>query len=208
MNARGWEGQTPLHEVARTNDNPEVIAALLKAGADVNVRAGGGRTPLHTAAKEANPAVVAVLLEAGADVDARTRDGNTPLHEAAFRNPDPAVLELLVKAGADLQARRRVGPHSTACGSRAFSEVLGALPARCRPQRARRRWQDPVRQGAAGNVDDQSGGLHRYSTRAELPWTHPLAIPRSRMTGWHRVGVRGLCQLHLSSGQSWFTQPP
>jgi len=169
-NVRADEGQTPLHEAAKTNDNPAVIAAVLEAGADVNVPAGDGWTPLHTAAKEANPAVVAVLLEAGADVNARARDGDTPLHVAARWNTDPTVLELLVEGRRGPAGPRPVGPSSAACGNRA-SEIRVAAAARCRPQRTRRRRQDPVGQGAAGNVGCRDLQLGRHPARAELPLT-------------------------------------
>ena len=43
-------GSTPLHWAARENKNPDVITALLKAGADIDARDRGGATPLHWAA--------------------------------------------------------------------------------------------------------------------------------------------------------------
>src|ERR1700722_1241734 len=36
VNAKDPKGQTPLFEAAKMNPNPGVIAALIKAGADVN----------------------------------------------------------------------------------------------------------------------------------------------------------------------------
>ena len=113
-------GVTPLHEAA-ANDNPAIAARLLAAGADVNARATGGRTPLHVAAAEnANPAVAEVLLEAAADVNAKRSGGRTPLHEAAAHG-NAAVVATLLAAGADAGARGRedpaVGPTRRAAGS-------------------------------------------------------------------------------------------
>ena len=100
----GWDW-TPLHLAATHNADPEVVGALLAAGADPHVRGYYGETPLHEAAANENPAVAALLLEAGADVHARGLAGRTPLHEAADRNGNPAVLAVLLDAGAELEAR-------------------------------------------------------------------------------------------------------
>jgi ankyrin repeat protein len=58
---------------ARTG-RPEVLKALLKAGADVNARENWfGETALMWAAAENHPDAVHVLIEAGTDVNARSR---------------------------------------------------------------------------------------------------------------------------------------
>jgi ankyrin repeat protein len=63
---------------ASSNQNTEVIAALLKAGADVNVQIKDGWTPLMIAAgKNQNPEVIMVLLGAGADAKAKNSEGKT-----------------------------------------------------------------------------------------------------------------------------------
>ena len=45
MNARDRDGDTPLHNAARFNDNPAVITALLDAGADAAARDDEGKIP-------------------------------------------------------------------------------------------------------------------------------------------------------------------
>ena len=100
-------GNTPLH-IAAANANPDVVKALIAAGADLAARTGGylspgpnGQTPLHhAAARNENPAVVEALLAAGADVNARDQNGQTPLHDA-----NAAGTEVLLAAGADVNAR-------------------------------------------------------------------------------------------------------
>ena len=65
---------------AWSNENPEVITVLLKAGAEVNASADYGETPLMRAAeKNTNPEVITVLLKAGADVNAKNNGGKTAL---------------------------------------------------------------------------------------------------------------------------------
>ena len=100
----GWNW-TPLHRAAGHNPDPEVVAALLEAGADPHARGYEEETPLYEAAANENPAVAALLLEAGADVNARGSTGRTPLHQAAGRNSNPEVLAVLLDAGAEPLAR-------------------------------------------------------------------------------------------------------
>ncbi|MDE2874091.1 MAG: ankyrin repeat domain-containing protein [Gemmatimonadota bacterium] len=107
MNARNDFRRSPLHEAAGRSDNPEMIAALVEAGAELRMwtrshHGEDGLSPLHEAVEAGHPSVVAALLEAGADVHARhSEDGPTPLHRA--RNPE--VVALLLEAGAEIDAR-------------------------------------------------------------------------------------------------------
>ncbi len=81
VNARLEDGSTPLQWAAAYSDTPEVVKALLAAGADVNTRDGwsGGRTPLHLAAANSeSPEVVNILLDAGANPVAKDGDGKIP----------------------------------------------------------------------------------------------------------------------------------
>ena len=106
-NARDAATRTPLHEAARSNDNPAVLALLLDRGGAVNTRTYSGETLLHMAAESNTPAVVALLLDRGGAVNARTASGNTPLHGAAASNEDPAVTALLLDRGAEVNARHQ-----------------------------------------------------------------------------------------------------
>lgn len=121
VNARTRGNQTPLHEAARSAEDPAVIAALLNAGAEVNAADGQYETPLHHAVEAKKPAHVALLVAAGADVHAQNALGNTPLHVAAAwppefparrdaePYPDTTMVAALVAAGADVDARNGVG---------------------------------------------------------------------------------------------------
>ena len=64
--------------------SPNNVLDCLATGADPNVRAGLGWTPLHVAAGfSEHPAVIEALVAAGADLEARSGLGMTPLHVAA-----------------------------------------------------------------------------------------------------------------------------
>jgi hypothetical protein len=90
-------GHTPLYSVAnecRWSTGPEVVRALVLAGADVNACDGvTNATPLHMAARRGFVEIARTLLDCGADIDARDRRGTTPLQRALnCRKQDVARL--------------------------------------------------------------------------------------------------------------------
>ena len=91
---------TPLHRAGGLGDIPDLITALLGAGADVNVRSGIGRSLLHEAARYGDSATIAALVVGGAEVDAQDNFGETPLH-GAIEAKKPANVTALLEAGAD-----------------------------------------------------------------------------------------------------------
>lgn len=125
-------GHTPLHQAA-LNQNPEVLAVLLEAGADPGDSAlrtdhfphyyslSRSVTPLHIAARSnRNPEIVAALVAAGAEVDADAGMGQldtywdqqpapspspvgSPLYFAVRYDGNPATIEAVARAGADLE---------------------------------------------------------------------------------------------------------
>ena len=98
------DGRTALL-YATGNKDPNVIATLLKAGADIKAQDNNGLTALMAAARDnQNPEVMATLLKAGADIEARDKDGFTALIYAAAKNQNPEVITTLLKAGADAKA--------------------------------------------------------------------------------------------------------
>jgi uncharacterized protein len=76
---------TPLTG-AVTASRAEVVAELLRCGADVHYRYGAGYTPLHVAAANGSADIVRLLLEAGAEAGAQTDDGQTPRDFALHRD--------------------------------------------------------------------------------------------------------------------------
>ena len=94
-------GETPLIAAAMANRGLDRVAALVKAGADVNAALDqDGTTALWHAARGGNLAVVKALVGAGADVGAAKTTGSSVLWAASLDGHAPVVAYLL-EQGAD-----------------------------------------------------------------------------------------------------------
>src|SRR5262249_35788187 len=102
--------QTPLIWAAPTG-SPELIRALIDAGANVNAQDIQGMSPLMLAVASENQdvAVVKVLLQSGANVNARSARGETALDWAKKFGSRP-VIAALEKAGAKAGAPYQAPP--------------------------------------------------------------------------------------------------
>jgi ankyrin repeat protein len=83
------EGNTVLHE-AVTFGHPEIVALLLKQGANPNQRDKTNRTPLHMVAFTSNDErqyeIAQLLLQNNADPTVRDDDDETPIEKVLFWN--------------------------------------------------------------------------------------------------------------------------
>jgi ankyrin repeat protein len=95
----GASGDSPLTKAVKAND-AQAVRALVKAGADVNVRSGDASTPLLWAASNSSVEIARVLLANKAAVDAANDFGITPLLQAS-RVGDSAMVDLLLRSGAN-----------------------------------------------------------------------------------------------------------
>ncbi|HYR78344.1 MAG TPA: ankyrin repeat domain-containing protein [Pyrinomonadaceae bacterium] len=96
IDARDKDGSTPLH-CATWKGQQEVVALLIKAGADVNAHNNNdhwGTTPLHAAAHANQAAIAQLLIDHGADLKAQDREGRTPMFHTTFHKAK-AVAKLL-----------------------------------------------------------------------------------------------------------------
>ena len=93
--------KTPLHKATQCC-NTDVVAALLKAGADVNRSDSFNRTPVHWAClrddSDVEPALM-LLIRNGADLNARDYAGETPL-DIAIHYSKRRLVPILLRAGA------------------------------------------------------------------------------------------------------------
>jgi len=98
-------GFAPMHWAATTafDTGPDMIQALLDAGADPNIQHKTAlMTPLFFAT---SGKVVQTLVDGGADINARAVDQGTPLHNAKTAE----TVKILLKNGADINAENSQG---------------------------------------------------------------------------------------------------
>lgn len=100
--------KTSLH-LAAAHDRDDIVAMLLKCGANVNAKSDGSWTPLHNACEKASEKVVHLLLKAGADPNARLLNGMTPLHLCAQGGHSEVVKCLLARKDIKRAARDAFG---------------------------------------------------------------------------------------------------
>ncbi|KAG2491381.1 hypothetical protein HYH03_010173 [Edaphochlamys debaryana] len=93
VNIRDARGRTPLHEASCAN-SAIGAAALLNAGAVLEVEDNDGRTPLHLAAERGAEDVTKELLLWQASPIALDREGMTPLHLACLHSSRRVVGRL------------------------------------------------------------------------------------------------------------------
>ncbi len=82
--------------------NKAAAEKVIAAGADIDIRAPDGATPLIVAALSDQPGIVELLLSKGANVMARNSGGFTPLHAAAYSG-SLSSAKLLLEKGAALE---------------------------------------------------------------------------------------------------------
>ncbi|HET6733169.1 ankyrin repeat domain-containing protein [Mycobacterium sp.] len=108
------EAASPLHVVAADNDNvnPELVRALIRAGAAIDATTTSGVQPIELAARRILPATVAAMVEVGADagrgLDALMCWWAVGASLAAYRAGDVAgLIEILRAGGAEPTDRHR-----------------------------------------------------------------------------------------------------
>jgi len=101
-------GAWPLLELAVEYDQPDVLATLLRAGADPTARNAAGETPLFSASRSEDSSMAEALLEAGADPNATDEWGTSVLHVATYSR-NVGVVRMLLGKGADFRVENADG---------------------------------------------------------------------------------------------------
>jgi hypothetical protein len=97
------EAREDVFSVAAMDGRPEVVIALLEAGASIRPDADGKTALHHVCNKYEFPIIVKLLIERGADVNAYDHLHRSPLALAAFRNHH-ATVACLLEHQADIEA--------------------------------------------------------------------------------------------------------
>ena len=145
INASAGDGMTALHAAAY-NGNADLVAVLLKAGANTKVTTRvDSATPLFMAAKGGNANIVDALLKAGGNPNDANSNGTTALMAAAASGSVEAV-RLLLDAGADVNRKENTNGQTailpTVC-SRKAAFALRSTPCRTTANRPRAFWSTP-----------------------------------------------------------------
>jgi ankyrin repeat protein len=120
-NAPGPDGTTALMWAA-SNDDLELVRALIKAHANVNLKNEFGTSALTEAATIGSAPVIEALLRAGADPNTRNPEGETALMAVARSGHVEAARKLL-DARADVNAKETWGGQSALMWAAAQSQA-------------------------------------------------------------------------------------
>ncbi|OBS25934.1 hypothetical protein FPOA_06467 [Fusarium poae] len=106
VNSQDLLGRTALHYIC-FNDGVSLEKAewMINHGAELDIAARDGATPLHYAAMRGNRDKVKLLIEAGATVDVLDLAGRSPLHTAAVHGHVTVIDYLWDKARPELRDR-------------------------------------------------------------------------------------------------------
>ncbi len=125
INARDFNLNPPLYLACKLGKTT-AVAALLRAGADINIRSING-SPLYAACYHGHTDIICWLADAGADINAQFSNGMTPLYLATYKNHIEAVNTLLA-LGADPLIRCRNGALPREMAShRRYESIISLL---------------------------------------------------------------------------------
>jgi ankyrin repeat protein len=108
-NLRTLNYARPLLSLAAKKGTPDLAAALLRYGADLEGTTMQNETPLMCAVTSNDCAMVQFLLEQGADVTQCSGSGMDVLSVAIFNGQGEDVIAVLHEAGAELRGCRKSG---------------------------------------------------------------------------------------------------
>ena len=120
VKARDVDGTTALHWAVH-NDDPALVARLLKGGADVSAVNDYGSSPMQEAAVAADPVIIKLLLKAGASAESPNAEGQTALMVVA-RSGNVESAKLLVSHGAKVNSIEQWGGQSALMWAAAQSQ--------------------------------------------------------------------------------------
>ncbi|KAI7788295.1 hypothetical protein LA080_012362 [Diaporthe eres] len=127
VNTHDSYGQTPLCLTAGApggHSRIEIAAALLDAGANINVEQGYARaTALDFACVGSHFEMVKFLIDAGADIGHHDRDGSTPLMNAVIYHARK-IVEVLLQRGVDICIRDNDGKNVLHCVAEVSNEDM------------------------------------------------------------------------------------
>ena len=101
------KGDCPLH-VAVHACASDCAAALLSAGANVNLKNAEEESPFHIAMKTRQVDLCHLFIKAGADLSLPSSNQRTPLYLASWHQLDP-IVDILLQSGVEVNACSKSG---------------------------------------------------------------------------------------------------
>lgn len=102
------DNNSPLHNVAFSSKNPEIISYFIDKGLDVNLSNKKGNTPFMNASYMNTKEVLNVFLKDVKNINQQNKDGETALTIAVRRNK-PEIVDYLIEKGADITIKDKKG---------------------------------------------------------------------------------------------------
>ena len=190
MNAKNDYSATPL-SLACTNGNAAMVEKLLAAGANPNLAASSGETPLMRCARTGSAAAVKALLARKAQVDASNNEqGQTALMWAVAQK-HPEAADALIKAGADIKARSKAGFTPLLFAARVGD--VGVGEAASRRGRGRQREGAERHDAARACECERSAGCRHFPARQRR---RPNARDELGATALHYAVTKGITALN------------
>ena len=114
---------------AAANKDPKMVKAVIDAGAQINVEAKDGITPMLMAILNQNAEAVKLLLDAGANPNFVNKNGWTPLAFAVSNANSPEIVQLLLNRKADVNFRLdgKIGLMNLALQTQKSAKIIEEL---------------------------------------------------------------------------------
>jgi len=161
---------------------PDAARLLVERGADINVKDGLSRRPLHEAAQLSRSDLAELLLAQGTDVNTVDSNGLTPLHAVAQRGC-LKTGELLITNGAKVDA----------------TDIAGRTPLHLAAQRGDIRLVKLLlANGANPNVRDRNERTPLHDAATAGNWG-PVQLLLSKNADINAQDVNGLTALHMAA---------
>ncbi len=122
INEQDHFGHTALI-LAVINNHPEVLTALIKAGADIEIMTSYGYTPLMTAAITGHVICAEILIRAGAHLKTQNERGQTALSLARYNSHDTIVGIILVALMHEPRPRRQALKIAEDCIAASYEDT-------------------------------------------------------------------------------------
>ncbi|KOO30698.1 ankyrin repeat [Chrysochromulina tobinii] len=190
-------GQTTAVMLASRRGHVEIVAALLRAGADVGLKSRSMSCALSMAAEEGYTDVVDILIEAGAELDLPDDDGFTPLGTACENGHERAARALIEASSDPNYARRNGWTHLITAAYNGYPNVVRTLTqGGANPNLAKENGYNAVIAAAYNGFDEMVATLLSLGAEADAAMSNGWNAMMVACAQGHAKVVARLCEAH------------